>query len=159
MLMLRRIISGGQVGADQGGLRAGKILGLETSGIVPKGWKTLAGPAPWLGAEYGCYEHTKSDYPSRTAANVWLSSGTVRFAFDFNSPGERCTLKAIKKYGKPCFDVNLADPPPPGKFRRWLETNRVVTLNVAGNARPAETVETLVLYYLVVALRTPNEQE
>lgn len=43
---LRWIISGGQTGADQGGLDAGKALGLKTGGLMPKGWRTEAGPRP-----------------------------------------------------------------------------------------------------------------
>ena len=156
-LMLRRIISGGQIGADQGGLRAGKELGLETSGWVPKGCRTLDGPAPWLVTEFGCYEHESSSYPPRTYENVRLSSGTVRFAFNFESPGEKCTLKAIRQYGKPHFDVDLNTmTPTPSEFRAWLEENQIMTLNVAGNANPKDRVESLVRQYLIEAIR-PKE--
>jgi hypothetical protein len=50
--MIVQVISGGQTGADQGGLRAARACGIPTSGWAPKGWMTEAGPAPWL-ADWG----------------------------------------------------------------------------------------------------------
>jgi len=40
------------------------------------------------------------------------SDGTIRLAFDFTSRGEKCTLTAIKDYGKPYIDVDLSNPRP-----------------------------------------------
>jgi len=39
-MILHKIISGGQTGADRAGLVVGKSLGLEIGGTAPKGWKT-----------------------------------------------------------------------------------------------------------------------
>jgi len=46
--MLERIITGGQIGADQGALRAARAAGIATGGWAPAGWETEAGPAPEL---------------------------------------------------------------------------------------------------------------
>ena len=46
--MLECIISGGQTGADQGGLLAARKSGIQTGGWCPLGWRTELGPAPWL---------------------------------------------------------------------------------------------------------------
>lgn len=105
--LLAAIISGGQTGSDQAGLRAAYILGLATGGHAPKGWRTLAGAAPWLGTEFGLIEHESSNYANRTASNVINSDATVRIASDFSSPGERCTLKAIEKYNKPYLNITV----------------------------------------------------
>jgi hypothetical protein len=43
--MLELVISGGQTGADQGGLRATRACGIPTGGWAPRGWLTEAGPA------------------------------------------------------------------------------------------------------------------
>lgn len=96
MNRIERVISGGQTGADQGGLVAAKSLGIPTGGFLPKGCTTLDGPRPDLLMAYGLEEHESSEYPPRTYANVQASAGTIRFAADFNSAGERCTLKAIR---------------------------------------------------------------
>lgn len=102
-MILRKIISGGQTGADQQGFVEGRRLGLETGGWVPKGWRTEDGPAPWL-ATFGCQEHPLSSYPPRTDANVRDSDATLWFG-NTSSPGYYCTLKACEKYNRP-FIVN-----------------------------------------------------
>lgn len=106
--MILKIISGGQYGADQAGLKVAMDLGLKTGGMVPNGWITKFGARPQL-AKLGLIEHPTSDkYPPRTAWNVKNSDATIRFAYDFKTAGEWCTLKAIHKYKKPYIDVDLS---------------------------------------------------
>ena len=137
--LLEAVVSGGQTGADQAGLRAACLLGLATGGWAPRGWLTLDGPAPWLGTEYGLIE-SEWDYAGRTSANVRDSSATVRIAHNFCSTGERCTLKAIKKWGRPYVDVNarFLDPEFEHAARRllvrFLAEYKIRVLNVAGNS-------------------------
>lgn len=147
--LLQGIISGGQTGADVAGLRAATRLGLATGGYAPRGWKTQDGPAPELGTHYGLVE-TGWDYPGRTKANVRDSDATVRFAADFLSPGERCTLHAIFTFNKPVFDIGRSEGAwwTPSRealehreyihveewFRAWLVKYNVKILNVAGNS-------------------------
>lgn len=38
--MLLKVISGGQLGADQAGLAAAKAVGIRTGGFAPKNYKT-----------------------------------------------------------------------------------------------------------------------
>jgi hypothetical protein len=151
----RKIISGGQTGADQAGLRAAVILGLGTGGWAPFGWRTLDGPAPWL-EESGLRE-ANGGYAFRTELNVRDADGTVRFAADFNSPGERCTLNALKKHGKPYIDFNPLSPSAhPPTFKKWLIDNQIRVLNVAGNAeQTAPGMFNAVVAFLVHALGTP----
>ena len=130
--MLTKIISGGQTGADQGGLEAGKRLGLETGGWIPKGWLTEKGSQPNL-AKYGLIEHTSSTYPPRTYANAKDSDGTIRFAYNFETAGELCTLKAINQYNKPYYDVNIHSAHEHEKVAQWIIDNNIHVLNVAGN--------------------------
>lgn len=140
--MTLKIISGGQDGADQAGLRAARRLGLVTGGWAPRGWKTAYGPAPWL-AEYGLVE-SGWDYAGRTKANVRDADATVRFAKNFFSSGEKCTMKAIETFEKSYLDFRWID----GEFdvlvgckgrqaqwalRDFLEKEHVKVLNVAGN--------------------------
>lgn len=132
-MKVEKIISGGQTGADQGGLRAGKALGLQTGGYAPKGFRTLIGPDTRL-RSYGLKETESSDYPPRTKKNVQSSDGTIRFARNFNSYGEICTLKAIMQSGKPFMDVDLRKMPNVSKVRNWLIKNKIRILNIAGNA-------------------------
>lgn len=131
--VVERVISGGQTGADQAGLRAGKRCHRTTGGWVGNGYKTLAGPDPSL-RDYGLVETGTDDYPTRTRWNVRDSDATIRFASDFNTPGELCTLRAIKKYDKPHLNVSLLNQRPHEEVAAWLREHNVRTLNVAGNS-------------------------
>jgi hypothetical protein len=157
--MLTKIISGGQTGADLGGLRAGKQLGLATGGCIPRGFPTEDGPKPDLAREFGLREHTSPNYPPRTRANVKDSEGTLRFARNFESRGERCTLKFIEQYGKPSLDIDIDNPPAMEDVRGWLRTNKIKVLNVAGNTeKQAPGIETFVTDYLVKVLSKAQGQ-
>jgi len=131
--MLTKIVSGAQTGADQGGLEAAKRFGLETGGWIPKGFLTEDGPRPDLADLYGIVEHSSSSYVPRTHANARDSDGTIRFAHNFYSAGEICTLKAIEQYGKPYYDVSVHAPQEHEKVARWILDNDIKILNVAGN--------------------------
>jgi hypothetical protein len=129
-----KVISGGQNGADQAGLRAAKACGLATGGWLPKGCKTLDGPRPDLLIEYGMQEHSSTAYPPRTEANVRDSDGTLRFAEDFSSPGERCTLKAIKWFNRPYLNIDTKNPLSKQEVLLWLKKHDIKVLNIAGNS-------------------------
>lgn len=122
-MKLRRVISGGQTGADQAGLACARILGLETGGWAPRGWMTEDGPAPWLGPLYGLQECQVPGYPARTRLNVAESDATIWVGL-VTTPGFYCTWKACHDLQKP-FLVN------PGSLQESAETYHV--LNIAGN--------------------------
>lgn len=132
--MLKKCISGGQCGADIGSLNIAKRFGLERGGMMPKGFKTLYGPRPQWAKEHNLQEHNSPSYPPRTLENIKNSDGTMRLAFDFNSAGEKLTLKGINQYNKPYFDVDLHNPPEPKKAAAWIENNKIEVLNIAGNS-------------------------
>ena len=132
--MLRKVISGGQTGADQAGLRVGDEFGMEMGGWMPKGFTTLDGPRPDLAEKYNLKEHDHPSYVPRTYRNAKTADGTIRLAGDFTSRGEKCTLNAIRQFKKPHIDVDLKDPRPPSEVADWIKENNIEVLNVAGNA-------------------------
>lgn len=138
-MKLRKIISGGQTGADQAGLEAAKSYLLETGGWAPKGWFTEDGPRRGLLKGFGLCECKKPGYVERTRLNVRDSDATIRFALDFNSKGERCTKRAIDDYDKLYFDVNLNYLSFPAEVALWLYENNIEVLNVAGNRQSKST--------------------
>lgn len=131
-LMLIKIISGGQTGADQAALRAAKNYGIPTGGFIPKGWLTELGPMPEL-AKYNLVETVSDKYSPRTYSNVYTSDGTLCFASNFGSAGERCTLKAIQMYSKPYLDIDVRRPKAIQEVFVWISKNKISVLNVAGN--------------------------
>ncbi len=132
--MLKRCISGGQTGADIAGVVAAKSIGLDYGGIMPHGYITTNGPHPEYAGLYNMREHVSPNYVPRTYDNVRDSNGTIRLAFNFFSPGEVCTLKAIKQYDRPHIDVDLNSPRPHQEVVDWILENNIEVLNVAGNS-------------------------
>lgn len=130
---LRKIISGGQCGADRGGLEAAKKWGLETGGQAPQGWRTHYGPAPEL-AEFGLTEHFRAEYPYRTEQNVAKSDGTLIIASDAGSPGVELTRRICHRLKKPFFFVGPRySPSEIDSIVRWIEQYAIEILNIAGN--------------------------
>jgi hypothetical protein len=138
-LCIKKIISGGQTGADQVALAAAKDLGLQTGGWIPKGWRTVEGPQPELGVLYGLKEHRSSEWVPRTAQNTAESDGTVWFGEHTGSRGFQATRREAMKRGKPFHIVPLAgfypqvDVEEVSKFQQWVHGNGIETLNVAGS--------------------------
>ena len=129
--MLKKIISGGQTGADQGGLEIGYELGLQTGGTAPWNWMTAEGPKETLLKSYGLVAgpYDEKTYPRRTRLNVRDSDGTVIFGNTF-SPGCILTLKYCAGCDPPKpYILN----PEPEELAGWIVESKVQVLNVAGN--------------------------
>jgi hypothetical protein len=123
-MKLRKVISGGQTGADRTGLECAKALGLETGGYAPRGYRTESGNDRSL-KDFGLEETAASDYPTRTRLNAVNSDCTVWFGRT-TSAGFRCTDKGCSDAHKVMF-VN----PSPEKFRELCNLYEVI--NIAGN--------------------------
>ena len=131
-----KIISGGQTGSDQAGLYAARDKGIKTGGYAPAKYMTLDGSNYKL-KEFGLIE-MQGGYRLRTYTNVLASDCTLRFAYDFKSSGEKCTLNAIKQSYKPYKDINLTFPITSDIIRdisEWIIENRFEVINIAGNTQ------------------------
>lgn len=158
-MRLAKIISGGQTGADQAGVVAAKLCGFQTGGTMPAGFRTLNGPNPEFAKEYGLQESIDSTYHTRTVQNVCDADGTIRFARDFSSAGERLTLQAIKMQEKPHIDVYVEKPIKPQEVIDWLNKHNIRILNVAGNSeKTAPGIGKFVGEYMIDVLEAINDQ-
>jgi hypothetical protein len=134
--MLTKVVSGGQTGADQGGLRAARAAGIPTGGWAPKGWLVESADgrrnsaAPEL-ADFGLIECDLPGYPARTQANVRDSDGTIWFG-DFNTLGGRATLDACRRFRRP-FCLVYQGITTPSLVMYWIREKGIRVLNVAGN--------------------------
>lgn len=129
-MKLKKIISGGQTGADRTGLEVAQELGLDTGGMAPKGYKTDEGNDPSL-LHFGLQESASREYPPRTLWNVRNSDATVWFGQV--SPGYHCTKRYCNEFGKELFWN-----PTPKEFRRLADVYE--TLNIAGNRKSKNPV-------------------
>jgi hypothetical protein len=103
---LYKIISGGQTGADQGGLLAAWRAGVETGGKAAALYKTTAGNNPLLevlGLTAG------GDYNSRTKDNVLDSDGTVIIAHNLQSPGSVLARGVCRSNQKPLLELDVSE--------------------------------------------------
>ena len=72
--MIKRIISGGQTGADRAALDFAIKMDLPHGGWIPKGRLAEDGPLP---EKYQLQEMPTQNYPKRTEQNVIDSDGTL----------------------------------------------------------------------------------
>jgi hypothetical protein len=156
--MIEKVISGGQTGADIAGLKAAKACGIPTGGFIPLGYKTQEGPKPEYEALYNLIELDTASYRERTRLNVMQSDCTIRFAYDYSTPGERCTLDAIRDYAKPYVDIGtdrLNDTfgvllSTQKELVTWLLENEFKIINIAGNSKKRyDAIEDLVYEFLM----------
>jgi len=153
--MLTKIISGGQYGADLGGLKAAKLFHIKTGGMAPKGWRTCREPNPTL-KDYNLVEHHESTFAGRTINNVINSDGTIIFASNTRSPGTVLTIKTCHSFSRPCFVVTDSFESPeeiPSEITNWIWSNNIRCLNVAGNRDyQGDYHEQMAIKYLSLAI-------
>lgn len=127
-----RIISGGQTGVDQGALQAAHHLELSTGGTAPKGWRTEAGPAPWL-KDFGLVECSSLAYIVRTRANILHAEATL--ILGKKSVGSQQTMDyASSIHNYPVIWLPLSvDVWPNFDLKQWIRSRKIKILNVAGN--------------------------
>jgi len=99
-----KIVSGGQTGADRGGLDAAIYCDLPHAGWCPKGRKAEDGRIP---ETYHLQEMRSAEYLPRTEANVVDSDCTAVFTEGPARGGSLRTLEFCQKHGKPWHHIDL----------------------------------------------------
>ena len=130
--MLKKIISGGQTGADQAALDLAIKLNIDHGGWIPKGRLTEAGP---LDSRYRLKEMDSKDYRDRTRQNIIDSDGTVIISRGPLTGGSKLTRSYAREIGRPnCFlDLSIHEEFEASVIlKSFLSENSIKTLNVAG---------------------------
>jgi 2-succinyl-6-hydroxy-2,4-cyclohexadiene-1-carboxylate synthase len=129
---VRKLVSGGQTGADRGALDAAMALGLAHGGWCPRGRRAEDGPIPM---RYALVETAARDHAVRTEMNVIDSDATLIAGRGPLAGGSALTARLAAAHGKPClcvdFDVMSGDELVQ-RVRAWLERHGPEVLNVAG---------------------------
>jgi hypothetical protein len=115
-LTLRKIISGGQTGADTGALLAARELGLETGGFAPKGWLTENGPQEGLLRTFGLIECEVRGHPARTRRNIESSDATLLIG-PYGTGGSKLTYQIATEVGRPLCHLPFSTAPNTKEFR------------------------------------------
>jgi hypothetical protein len=131
--MLKKIVSGGQTGADRAALDVALAYGLRVGGWLPRGRLGEDGPLP---DRYPGMLETESSHPAvRTALNVRDSDATLIVSHGPLAGGSLLTLQEATRIGKPVLHLDLdllSGATASERLRSWLAVVRPGTLNVAG---------------------------
>lgn len=130
--LVKRMVSGGQTGADRAALDFAIEHGIEHGGWCPKGWSAEDGRIP---KKYQLQEMPGRGYRQRTKRNVIDSDGTLILNLGELEGGSLATLRFAEKFNKTHLVVQLD-----GGVRKeetelvlsWLRRSPVNILNVAG---------------------------
>jgi hypothetical protein len=144
MVLLRKIISGGQTGADRAGLDFAIEVGVEHGGAVPRGRMAEDGP---IAQRYRITELSSDSYEVRTRQNVWDSDGTAIFTLaPAISGGTKLTLDYASEIRKPFLHIHNGNVRndlntlmrAAERLRSFIESNNIEILNVAGSRESGE---------------------
>ncbi|MGX5659381.1 putative molybdenum carrier protein [Castellaniella ginsengisoli] len=131
-LILKRIISGGQTGADRAALDFAIEHGYQHGGWAPRGRKAEDGPIP---LKYQLIELTDGGYRQRNKRNVRDSDGTLIVNIGALDGGTLTTQVFAQKLKRPYFLAQLDTSTPESVapyVAKWLHAHEIETLNVAG---------------------------
>lgn len=172
---MKKVISGGQNGIDQLGLKVAKLLGLTTGGTAPNNFMTSTGPQEKLLKKYNLKEikgvsNNVQSYVRRTIINIEDSDLTLVFLLSesngslrtidyavngkWNS-GKKLNLNRSYIEFKRCIIIQPLRKNYPNKhkrnlkkFKKYLKINRVKVINIAGNSKVYNDIEEIMTDYL-----------
>ena len=161
------IISGGQTGADRGGLDFAIKNKIKHGGWCPFGRKAEDKVIPPC---YSLLETNTSLYPARTRMNIRDSDATLVFSSDVNSKGSLLTTRFCIELNKPYYvvvlDKNNLDKLKGlslkgicQKILKWLDKLKPCILNVAGTREShCPGIQTKVAYILDLLLEKSEKE-
>jgi hypothetical protein len=137
--MIKKIVSGGQTGADRAGLDVAIRWGFPNGGWCPKGRKAEDGP---IGGQYLLTETPSANYLQRTEWNVRDSDATVIFTISSQlSGGSKRTAEFAEKHRKPWIHVArqaTSYEEPALVLQRFVQKHSARILNIAGTRASKE---------------------
>lgn len=131
--MITKIISGGQTGADRGGLDAAIALDIPHGGWCPKDRRSESGPIPLV---YDLTETKVSDYTDRTEKNILGSDGTIVFTNGSLTRGSSSTINLAQTHRKPCLYIDFSTTDhltALTKCKDWIHKHNIAIINIAGS--------------------------
>ena len=133
-----KVISGGQTGADIIFVQAAKEAGLETGGLMPRGFVTEDGRKPEYAQEFNMEEDPdtgrgRNFFLSRTKKNVANSDGTIIVVNNPENltPGSKQTVNFARELNKPFLVVG--PDATVESIQQFITENNIKTLNGAGS--------------------------
>ena len=150
-LTIRKIISGGQTGADRAALDFALKKGVKTGGWVPKG--RIAEDGVIASAYLNLEETNTENYRVRTELNVRDSDATLILSQRDLTGGTALTKELALKYQKPYLHIDFRSKSIENAIfetKQWLRMNDCRILNIAGH-RASEDSEIYQITYEFLA--------
>ncbi len=130
--MVRKIVSGGQTGADRAALDFAMEWNIPHGGWIPKGRLAEDGRLP---DKYRLKEMNSTDYARRTEQNVIDSDATLIFSHGKLTGGSLLTKRMAMKHGRPWLHMDLLITnafSAAQSVHLWFNEQGIHVLNVAG---------------------------
>jgi len=137
LIMLEKIVTGGQTGAHQAAWRAARAFHVSTGGCMPTGFATEDGSCPEFAVRFAAAELPADCDLDCTEKNVQDSDATLWFGQTTTSSAH-ATVSACHKFGKPCMLIYPGASFEPSHVATWIMEKKLTTLNVAGNRETEE---------------------
>lgn len=152
-MIIKKLISGGQIGADRAALEAAYDLGIRTGGWIPKGFLTSSGKDPILGSKFNLIElntnttNVSAMYIQRSMKNVDDADATIAFRLQPSNGTDKtiayCYTKKWKTIDnfdglplyRPCLVITNFDDEQVNieNIRAFIIKHNVNILNIAGH--------------------------
>lgn len=132
MIKIKKIISGGQSGADRAALDFAIENNIPYGGWIPKGRKTEDGKLP---DKYHLQEMKTASSSKRTEQNIIDSDGTVIISHGKLTGGSLLTQTLAVKHNKPCLHLDVDNKKilvAIESLNAWIKKSKIKILNVAG---------------------------
>lgn len=133
-MQITKIISGGQTGADRGGLDAAIACDIPHGGWCPRGRRAEDG---CISGKYQLQETQTFNYSERTKSNVIEADATLIFTMGDLNGGSLQTKKFAKQYHRPYLHVDIKKDEQAvcKKILDWLNQLSIdgIILNIAGS--------------------------
>jgi hypothetical protein len=128
-IMLRKILTGGESGAEQAAWRAASAFGIAVGGWIPEGFPTDDGPRPEFAELYGSIELPTDNSAAPTEQNIHDSDATLWFG-DTTTEEAQTTVEACIRLGKTCMFIYPTAAFAPANVAAWLRDGKIQTLTV-----------------------------
>ena len=150
--LIKKIISGGQSGADIAGIDAAMANNFPYGGWIPKDRRV---EDSHLSEKYQLQKLPVSGYAEWTEQNVIDSDGTVIFVHGRLSGDSDLTRKLAEKHDRPWLHLNMKEHTIQEAVERlseWCSENQIEILNVAGRSASKDPDIYIVTYKVVGGL-------
>lgn len=127
--MIKKVISGGQTGADRAALDVALSMGLAAGGWCPAGRLADDGP---IDTRYPLQETANIDHTVRTENNVRDSDGSLILHCGDPRGGTAYAIEMARQLHKPVLVVDLTAPPSAEEFCHWVGKHDVQTIHIGG---------------------------